>query len=172
MASSPSSRWVGGGRAACTGAAGGATGGGGAVVSGASGAALAGAGIDPAVELAPFRPVTAAYDAARRLLERPDRPTGLLCFSDVYAAQAMRAAESLGLRVPQDVSVVGFDDSSLATAVHPTLTTVSQPVSDKGRLAVAALLDSMGATGPDPARTVLPTSLVVRESTAPPPSDS
>ena len=135
-------------------------------------AALAGAGIDPAVELAPFRPVTAAYDAARRLLERPDRPTGLLCFSDVYAAQAMRAAESLGLRVPQDVSVVGFDDSSLATAVHPTLTTVSQPVSDKGRLAVAALLDSMGATGPDPARTVLPTSLVVRESTAPPPSDS
>ena len=135
-------------------------------------AALSEAGIEPAVELAAFRPVTAAYDAARRLLERPDRPTALLCFSDVYAAQALRAAESLGLRVPEDVSVVGFDDSSLATAVHPCLTTVSQPVSAKGRLAVAALLESMGTPGADPARTVLPTSLVVRDSTAPPPSDS
>ena len=78
----------------------------------------------------------------------------------------------LGLRVPEDVSVVGFDDSSLATAVHPCLTTVSQPVSDKGRLAVAALLESMGSPAGDPVRTVLPTSLVVRDSTAPPPSDS
>ena len=135
-------------------------------------AALSAAGIEPAVELAAFRPVTAAYDAARRLLQRPDRPTALLCFSDVYAAQALRAAESLGLRVPEDVSVVGFDDSSLATAVHPCLTTVSQPVSDKGRLAVAALLESMGSSAGDPVRTVLPTSLVVRDSTAPPPSDS
>ena len=135
-------------------------------------AALSAAGIEPAVELAAFRPVTAAYDAARRLLQRPDRPTALLCFSDVYAAQALRAAESLGLRVPEDVSVVGFDDSSLATAVHPCLTTVSQPVSDKGRLAVAALLESMGSPAGDPVRTVLPTSLVVRDSTAPPPSDS
>ncbi|WP_300644311.1 LacI family DNA-binding transcriptional regulator [Nocardioides sp.] len=139
--------------------------------------ALSAAGIDPLEELAAFRPVEAAYDAARRLLDRPaaERPTALLCFSDGYAAQAMRAAESLGLKVPEDVSVVGFDDSSIATAVHPALTTVSQPVTEKGRLAVAALLDAMRGGGPgetpaDPVRTVLPTSLVVRGSTAPPPA--
>ena len=137
--------------------------------------ALSAAGIEPLEELAAFRPVEAAYDAARRLLDRPaaERPTALLCFSDGYAAQAMRAAESLGLKVPEDVSVVGFDDSSIATAVQPALTTVSQPVTEKGRLAVAALLDVMrgdasGGSPADPVRTVLPTSLVVRGSTAPP----
>ena len=133
--------------------------------------ALAAVGIEPLVELAAFQPVSAAYDAALRLLDRPaaDRPTALLCFSDVFAAQAMRAAESLGLRVPADVSVVGFDDSSVAIAVSPQLTTVAQPVTEKGRLAVAALLASMGPDAPaEPVRTVLPTELVVRESTAPP----
>ena len=167
--------------------------------------ALGAVGIEPLVELAAFQPVSAAYDAALRLLDRPERPTALLCFSDVFAAQAMRAADALGLRVPADVSVVGFDDSSVATAVSPQLTTVAQPVSklvaiaraasrrlqhpalgiidllrgliafgeaasEKGRLAVAALLASMGPDAPaEPVRTVLPTSLVVRDSTAPPP---
>lgn len=132
--------------------------------------ALTAAGVEPTVVLVPWRPLSAAYDAARDLLSRPDRPTALLCFSDSFAAQAMRAAESLGLKVPEDVSVVGFDDSPLATAVHPALTTVSQPVTEKGRLAVGALLETMapGADRTRPARTVLPTSLVVRESTAPP----
>lgn len=133
-------------------------------------AALATAGIEPVAGSAAFRPVTAAYDEARRLLDVPaeDRPTALLCFSDVFAAQAVRAAESLGLRVPEDVSVVGFDDSSVATAVNPPLTTVSQPVTEKGRRAVAALVASMAGAAEQ--RVVLPTSLVVRESTAPPPA--
>lgn len=135
--------------------------------------ALAAVGVEPLVGLAAFMPVTAAYDAALLLLDRPaaERPTALLCFSDVFAAQAMRAAESLGLRVPEDLSVVGFDDSSVATAVSPQLTTVAQPVTEKGRLAVAALLASRGEDAPAEAvRTVLPTSLVVRGSTAPPPA--
>ena len=63
------------------------------------------------------RPVTAAYDAALELLDRPDRPTALLCFSDVFAAQAIRAAEDLGLNVPADLSVVGYDDADFASTI-------------------------------------------------------
>lgn len=138
------------------------------------------AGAAPVEAVAAFRPPEAAYDAARRLLERPDRPTALLCFSDAFAAQALRAAEALGLRVPEDLSVVGFDDGPLATSLAPALTTVAQDVTEKGRLAVAGLLQVMAAAraADTPAgsagarRTVMPTSLVVRDSTAPPPTDS
>ena len=62
------------------------------------------------------RPVTAAYDAALTLLDRPDRPTAVLCFSDVFAAQAVRAAEALGLNVPEDLSV-----SATTTPTSPRL---------------------------------------------------
>ena len=65
------------------------------------------------------RPVTAAYGAALELLDRPDRPTALLCFSDVFAAQAIRAAGDLGLHVPADLSVVGYDDADLASTTRP-----------------------------------------------------
>ncbi len=141
------------------------------------------AGITPVEAVAPFRPPEAAYAAATRLLQRPDRPTAVLCFSDAFAAQALRAAEALGLRVPEDLSVVGFDDGPLATSLTPTLTTVAQDVTEKGRLAVAGLLEVMAAAraadqaprAPHPAttgRTVMATSLVVRDSTARPPADS
>jgi DNA-binding LacI/PurR family transcriptional regulator len=112
----------------------------------------------------PYSPRTAAYDAALRLLDRPDRPTGVVCFSDTFAFATIRAAESLGLTVPGDVSVVGFDDSVLAASSRPPLTTVHQEVPDKGRAAVASIADVMSGGTPDPV--VLPTTLVVRESTA------
>lgn len=114
----------------------------------------------------PYAPVDAAYDAARGLLEGPDRPTALLCFSDAFALAAVRAAESLGLAVPADLSVVGFDDSVLAAAARPPLTTVRQEVSEKGRAAVTAIAAVLA--GEHPAPVVLPTTLVVRDSTAPP----
>lgn len=114
----------------------------------------------------PYAPAQAAYDAARVLLDRPDRPTGLVCFSDAFALAAIRAAESLGLRVPGDLSVVGFDDSVLAAGSRPPLTTVHQDVPAKGRAAVTAIAEVMA--GGRPAPVLLPTSLVVRDSTAPP----
>lgn len=132
--------------------------------------ALDAAGVKPVTALAPFRPPEAAYDAALELLTRADRPTAVLCFSDAYAAQCLRAAESLDLGVPEDLSVVGFDDSPLATTVRPGLTTVRQPVADKGRLAVRALLAVMGGEPVPEERVVLPTELVVRESTGPAPT--
>lgn len=128
--------------------------------------ALDPAGVEPVVVTAPYQPTTAAYDAARELLGRPDRPTAVLCFSDAFAFATIRAAESLGLQVPADVSVVGFDDSRLAASSRPPLTTVSQDVPGKGRAAVATIAAVMDGAQPGPV--MLPTTLVVRESTAPP----
>ncbi|MEO6715244.1 MAG: LacI family DNA-binding transcriptional regulator [Mycobacteriales bacterium] len=134
--------------------------------------ALSAAGVVPTVAVEPFRPDQAAYDGARQLLELTDRPTALLCYSDAFAASAMRAAAELGLRVPDDVSVVGYDDSAVAVAVRPTLTTVRQDVNAKARAAVHALT-SLIAAGPgvssgNAEHVLLPTQLIVRDSTAPP----
>ena len=129
--------------------------------------ALDSAGIEPMVAMAPYRPAEAAQDAALDLLDRPDRPTAVVCFSDAFALGVIRAAESLGLSVPGDVSVVGFDDSSIAVVTRPPLTTVRQDVARKGQLAVATLLATMRDEQP-PDDVLLPTELVVRESTAPP----
>lgn len=128
--------------------------------------ALDPAGVEPVVVAAPYQPATAAYDAARVLLDRPDRPTAVLCFSDAFAFATIRAAESLGLQVPADVSVVGFDDSRLAASSRPPLTTVRQNVAGKGSAAVATIVAVMDGAQPEPV--MLPTDLVVRESTAAP----
>ena len=125
------------------------------------------AGIEPQVATAPYRPAVAAEEAARTLLDRTDRPTAVVCFSDAFALGVIRAAESLGLSVPDDVSVVGFDDSPIAGFTRPPLTTVRQDVARKGRLAVSSLVAVMH--GQQPANDVLlPTELVVRDSAAPP----
>ncbi|KGM13435.1 LacI family DNA-binding transcriptional regulator [Cellulomonas bogoriensis] len=114
------------------------------------------------------------YDGARTLLTLPDRPTAILCFSDVMAWSAVCAAGDLGLQVPDEVSVVGFDDSPLARRVRPDLTTVRQDLEAKGKAAARTLTEAIGrhrAGNPEvPEDVVLPTSLVVRGSTAPPPA--
>ena len=117
-----------------------------------------------------------AEPAARLLLDRPDRPSAVLCFSDLVAWSVLRVARELGLDVPGDLSVVGYDDSPLARRTDPALTTVQQDLDAKGR-ATATLLEheiarSRGLPGaPDgPEHVTIPTRLVVRASTAPPPA--
>lgn len=100
--------------------------------------------------------------AAATLLERSPPPTALLCLSDRLAEGALRTAERLGLQVPRDVSVVGFDDAEPAARLG--LTTVRQPHRRKGELAATALLDLLAGRTPEPVRQ-LPTELVVRKST-------
>jgi len=138
--------------------------------------ALDAAGVIPSVALVPFHPPEAAYDGARLLLTQPTPPTAVLCFSDVFAASAVRAAGDLGLRVPADLSVVGFDDNRLAARTDPPLTTVRQDVAAKGRAAVAALTAALKAHQDGSDRPVehitLPAELVVRASTAPPAPDA
>lgn len=134
---------------------------------------LAAAGVPPLVHGLLHSDDEEACVATLGLLGAPDPPTGVLCFSDVIAHGVVRAAEQLGLDVPRDVSVVGFDDSPLARRLRPQLSTVHQDVHEKGRLAASALLVSMAdhraGIAHQASFVVLPTELVLRDSTAPPP---
>lgn len=134
--------------------------------------ALGAAGIDPTVVRQPHTsPDEIGYAAAETLLAGDERPTAVLCFSDAIALGAIRAIQDHGLQVPDDVSVVGFDDNPASRRARPALTTVRQDVDGKGRAAVAALTTSIDrAKTRPPARgrhLVLPTELVVRDSTGP-----
>ncbi len=132
--------------------------------------ALDKAGVHPTVIGAERMDADAGDLALRLLLDGDARPTAILCFCDALAQGVVRAAIDSGLRVPQDLSVVGFDDNPLAERMRPALTTVRQDVEAKGRAAAAALTTAIerskrGVT--NRARHVLlPTELVVRESTA------
>jgi DNA-binding LacI/PurR family transcriptional regulator len=130
------------------------------------------AGIKASVVHQPQGSADDAYAAALLLLSQDDPPTALLCFSDVMANGVVRAAEARGLRVPEDLSVVGFDDSPLARRMRPALTTVRQPVEKKGHAAAAALtalIEQARSGAKIRARhIVLPTEFVTRDSTAPP----
>ncbi|GAA0973171.1 LacI family DNA-binding transcriptional regulator [Streptomyces asiaticus] len=106
--------------------------------------------------------------AAERVLARPGpRPTALVCDDDILAAGACKAARRLGLRVPDDISVTGFDDLALATAVEPELTTVRLPAEAVGAAGMRALMTLLD--GETPQDTVLPVDLIPRGSTAAPP---
>ena len=134
-------------------------------------AALAGAGVlpDPAlVRHGSFR-VSDGLQAARQLLELGDRPTAIFAFNDLMAVGALQAARALGLRVPADLSVVGFDDTTEAAVATPALTTIRQPLAEMGRTAVSLLLRQLEQRGFEPLRVELETRLIVRDSTAGPP---
>jgi LacI family repressor for deo operon, udp, cdd, tsx, nupC, and nupG len=104
--------------------------------------------------------------AAAELLQMPRPPTAIVAYNDIIAIGAMRGARSLGMDVPGDVSIIGFDDIEFASYVEPPLTTSRQPKREMGRLAIDLLLDAVdGRTGP--VRATLPAELVVRESTGP-----
>jgi DNA-binding LacI/PurR family transcriptional regulator len=97
------------------------------------------------------------------------RPTAVLAMSDALAIGAMHAARTLDLRVPADVSIVGYDDIDVAQYVDPPLTTVRQPIRRKGEAAVELLLAVVHGEPPSDIHTTLATNLIVRASTAPPP---
>lgn len=108
--------------------------------------------------------------AFQRAWGRGLRPTGVLCMSDVMAIGAISAARDLGLRVPDDISVVGFDDLDLAAHVEPALTTIHQPIRQKGIDAVRLLLDEVEQRdGHRFEHLRLETRLIVRGSTGPAP---
>lgn len=110
--------------------------------------------------------VPAARDAATRLLRRPDRPTAVCCDDDQMAAGVYKAARALGLEVPADLSVTGFDDILIAAALEPELTTLRLPAEELGAQGMIALLELLD--GGRPASRSLPAELVVRSSTCPP----
>nr|MDT0659167.1 substrate-binding domain-containing protein [Micromonospora sp. DSM 115978] len=104
----------------------------------------------------------------RELLRLPDPPTAILCGNDLQALGVYEAARRTGIRVPDDLSVVGFDDISPTRWCGPAMTTVRQPLTEMGA-AAAALVLSMAAARPlTQTRIELATTLIVRDSTAPP----
>jgi DNA-binding LacI/PurR family transcriptional regulator len=103
--------------------------------------------------------------AARELLRSAPDTTAIACYNDLTAIGALRAVRALGLAVPGEVSVVGFDDIDMARYVDPPLTTIAQQTEHMGRWAVQALI---GGDEPSPRAEMLPVHLVVRGSTAPP----
>lgn len=114
--------------------------------------------------------VGGGYTHGSALLDRPDRPTAIFAGSDNQALGVMRAARERGLRVPEDLSIVGYDNLPVTEWLTPPLTTIHQPLTEMASTATQILLRM--ARG-EPARNVridLATELVIRQSTAPPPS--
>jgi LacI family transcriptional regulator len=111
------------------------------------------------------------YFATQRLLASNTRFTALFTFNDVSAIGAVRALREAGLRVPQDVSVVGFDDVLSAAFQNPGLTTVRQPLRTMGMLAAEAVVRRITSPEEQPVakQIVVDPELVVRDSTCPPP---
>jgi LacI family transcriptional regulator len=105
--------------------------------------------------------------AAGELLDSPGRPTALVGFNDKTAVGALQAAAERGLRVPDDLSVAGFDDIDLSRATTPPLTTVRQPLQEMGRMAVTLLMRLLERHALEALHVELATELVVRASTGP-----
>jgi LacI family transcriptional regulator len=129
--------------------------------------AAAGVPIDPALIRFGDYQIPATADAARALLTGPDRPTAIFAANDSSAFAVLDVARELGLDVPGDLSVVGFDDVPQAASATPPLTTIAQPLGELGARAVEMLLGLLdGNTAPGHVQ--LDTRLVVRATTAPP----
>lgn len=131
-------------------------------------AALDSAGVRADPELVLHGPFEYAdgLEMGTELLELPDPPTAVFAASDATALGVMEAARRRGLRVPDDLSVVGFDDTVMASVATPALTTVRQPLEDMGRVALRTLLRLVAGETLDSHHVELATNLVVRGSTA------
>ena len=130
--------------------------------------AMAAAGLDWSrvpVEQSPIHSIEAGRIRAHALLERAPTVTALFAFSDTLALGARLAARERSLSLPKDLSIVGFDDTA---PQGEGLTTIHQPLRDKGRIAAQRLLRALTDDPPAPGSELLPTRLVIRGSTAPP----
>lgn len=106
-------------------------------------------------------------EGARRLLSLKDTPTAIQCANDSMAIGAMKVVQEMGYRVPEDISIVGFDDIKVASRVFPTLTTIAAPIEDIARESVHMLLEMVQGVNRDYSHIILPAHLVSRGSCAP-----
>ena len=124
---------------------------------------------DPALLIIESLPeVELGYRSAIKLMHMPDAPTAIFAETDVIAVGVLHAAAQLGLKVPDDLSVMGFDDIPLASYVIPELTTVAQPIYGMGQTAVEILMRRLGNPDHPLEKITLDTQLVIRNSTAVP----
>ena len=135
------------------------------------GLAEAGLAADQALVFVGDASVASGLQGAETLLALDDPPTAFFCFSDLTAVGVLRGARSQGLRVPEDVSIMGFDDVPLARYIDPPLSTIRQDMAGLGRRATQMLLDAIAGTEPQESVELRP-KLVVRGSCAPAPGAS
>jgi len=109
------------------------------------------------------------FAAGEELFASDDRPTAIFAANDDMAAGLITAARELGMNIPRDLSVVGFDDSSVAVRMRPLLTTVRQPISDMGERGIDNFVHNLGRDGAlSESTSILPHELILRDTTAPP----
>lgn len=122
--------------------------------------------------LAPDGQMSSGVWLAKQLLYMPERPTAMICFNDVHAIGVMQTLQQANLRIPEDISVTGFDDIPLAEFLYPALTTYCQPIWDLGQLAAKVALHLLGESVNEPLVTesliTMRGRLSVRRSTAAP----
>jgi LacI family transcriptional regulator len=126
----------------------------------------AGVRVDPDLVRYGTFTVSGGYEYGAELLARPDRPSGIFAGSDMQAMGVLRAARRLGLNVPQELSVIGYDNLPVAAWTDPALTTINQPLRDMAGTAARMLVDLARGADLSTSRVDLVTELVVRESTA------
>jgi LacI family transcriptional regulator len=133
-------------------------------------AALATAGLvpNPELEVDGNFEISGGVSAAQQLLDLSEPPTAIFAFNDNMAIGAMQEARARAVRVPEDLSIVGFDDLEEAAIVTPALTTIRQPLAEMGRIAVSLLMRLLENQRLEALHVELGTRLVVRDSTAPP----
>jgi LacI family transcriptional regulator len=108
------------------------------------------------------------FNAALALLSLPRPPTAIYAANDKLALGLLKGASTRGVRVPEDLSVVGFDDIPMAAYAIPSLTTVRQPIEQMAKLAVETVLDLIGTSGADARRRIVQPELIQRDSCASP----
>jgi LacI family transcriptional regulator len=128
--------------------------------------------LDKALVAQGYNSHTSGVQSARKLLNVPlaRRPTAIFASNDEMASGVLAVAHSLGLGVPEDLSVVGFDDAPLAGQVWPALTTIRQPILGMAEMAVDLLIDILSEKPADHAKHVIPSELTFRQSTGPAPN--
>jgi Transcriptional regulators len=108
---------------------------------------------------------TLAYSTVLHILSQKEKPDAILCVSDVYAIAALKACQKLGIRVPDDCAIIGFDNIDLTTMLQPSLTTIEQPCYQMGYQSSELLIESIQFPNKQQKQIILETELIVREST-------
>jgi LacI family transcriptional regulator len=127
----------------------------------------AGIAADPALIVAGRFAQAGGREATLQLLALPEPPTAIFAANDEMAYGAIDAIHSQGLRVPDDISVVGFDDIATSSHIHPPLTTMRQPLAELSACAVGELMALIEGRNVEAKKIALPLELVVRQSTGP-----
>ncbi|MFT7561686.1 MAG: LacI family repressor for deo operon, udp, cdd, tsx, nupC, and nupG [Flavobacteriales bacterium] len=112
--------------------------------------------------------IWSGVNAADTLFELDELPTAVVCMNDEMAIGAIQSFKSKGLRIPEDISITGFDNIDYAKYCSPPLSTISQPANDMGRIAVDSLIDLIEGKTLETDERILPYEFILRESTAPP----